>query len=590
MVSSSRCRLSTCAAFATAALSACATSYVPDLSPKEVEGLTTAQRGRLSVMKVYRSYENPPDQPHKVVASVKGISCHRNTYVYKQVTDEEAIYALKVRAALLNADAVFNLDCQASSGTDWVNNCWSSIVCVGDAIQSYARPDAAALLEPLITPSGAIAVVPSTIAPSLEYLPLPPPKEPAGLRDKTGQALAQGAAKGAVAGAATGAAAGLVVAIDVAISTAGIGIVILPYSVAVGTAVGAVGGGALGAAGAVSENRPRPAPIPSRDTLTPIPVHLPVAEAMVAAAEIEPQLQVRLPVPLLGTRCPVFRLQTEQGIASNVTTAASIDVENLKAQGYSGCLEVGITHLRWDERRDQTGPYLVSLATARARMEDFASKKTVVTRDFWFQSSRRYSSQPLTSALKRAQAALGERMAEDMVINAIGNNVIENGICGLAPAQTRFHDPDATASGQDTPRQPPATYLNPQDPVLAWESFPTQRHLAVLSREAEGSPTDVAYDLRIWREGEEGYVYERAGLSGSTYRIDPLLPPGEYRWSARARFVYAGRPRATTWNYAWEPAMADASANIKPPQGGWVTCRRDFISDASSFRLIVPSR
>jgi uncharacterized protein YbjQ (UPF0145 family) len=572
---------------AAAGLSACAgIPHVATLSTEEMQSLTTAQRGQLSTMKVYQNYENPPNSPYKVIASVRGISCHRNTYQYKQVSDEEALETLKIRAALLNADAVIHVECQSSSGTDWVNNCWSSIVCIGDAIQS----------EPLAAPSRPIAVVPSTARPSLEYIPLPQPKATtSGIPGQSAREVVEGVGRGAGAGAVEGAVVGVQAGIYFAISTGGLGIIILPYSIAAGTAGGAAVGGALGATGAIIQNQPQSAPVPSRQMLTPVPLHLPVAEAAAMAAEIQPQLQAQLPAPLLGARCPVLPLPAKSQVASNVVAGGSADVASerqLKAQDFSRCIEVGITHLRWEEHRDQGGPYVVLLATARARMDDLASGKPLVTREYWFESARRYSWQPLLPELKRAQALLGERVGEDLLIDAIGDGVIENGVCGLAPAESRFQDTHAAASRQvmEISGRAPATHLNSQEPVLAWESFPTQRHLAVLTREGGGSATEVVYDLRIWREGEVGYVYEGLGLSGSTHRLDPVPAEGEYRWSVRARFVYAGKPRATTWNYAWEPALAGASANAKPPKGGWVSCRRDYISDASSFRLIVPSR
>jgi len=581
------CGLRACAFLAAACLYGCGTT---PLSPKEEQSLTTVQRGRLNAMKVYMSREEPPDQPYKVIARVKGISCVQNLNLkeYKQATDEEAIHVMEVRAALLNADAVINADCQASSAVDWVNNCWSSVVCIGDAIQEQETPT--------VVPARAIAVVPSIATPSLEYIALPPPKGSTGATDQTGRAVAQGAARGAVEGAGAGAVAGVMVAIELAIGTGGVGIIILPYSVAAGAAVGAVGGGALSAAHALSENRPRGAAVPSRDTLTPIPVHLPVAEAMVAAAQIQPERRIELPAPLLGTLCPAYPIAQKKKIASNVTTAASAaefeSESRLKAQGYTQCAEVGMTRLHWDEYRDKSGAYTVLLATARARVQDLASQKTLVTRHYCFQSDPLGSSQPLLTGLQRAQRVLGERMAEDLVIDAIGDGVIENGICGLVPAQTRFRESGAEASGQvatDSGGQAPATSLDPREPVLAWESFPTSRHMAVLGREAEGSVTDVVYDLRIWRDGQAGYTYERLGLSTSVHRIDSALAAGEYRWSIRARFVFAGRPRATTWNYSWNAVLAEATAHVKPPKGGWVICRRDYISDNSSFRLFVPS-
>jgi hypothetical protein len=466
---------------------------------------------------------------------------------------------------------------------------------VSSCAPAAVKPGGKAPAAPLIAQTGPVAVVPATAPPSLKYIALPQPKEPAIDSKQTANAVAKGAAQGAVGGALMGAFAGLMIGLEFAVATGGLGVVIVPYTVTTGTAVGAVGGVALGAAGAINQNKPRGPQVPSQETLTPIPVHLPVAEAMVTAAQIQPQLQAQLPVPLLGTRCAApAQLRTKQ-TGSKVVFASSADGNSkstLKGQGYSSCVEVGITHLKWEEARDPAGPYLVLFATAQARMEDLALGKAPVSRDYWFESSRRYVHQPILSELQRAQSVLGERMAEDLLINAIGDGVIENGICGLVPAQTRFHDSGASASdhtASGVSGSVPVTYLNPYDPVLAWESFPTQRHLSVLALDGAGSPTDVVYDLRIWREGELNYAYERVGEMGSTHRLDPVPPAGEYRWSVRARFVYAGKPRATTWNYVWEAALADASAHIKAPQGGWVTCRRDYISDASSLRLIVPS-
>jgi hypothetical protein len=122
-------------------------------------------------------------------------------------------------------------------------------------------------------------------------------------------------------------------------------------------------------------------------------------------------------------------------------------------------------------------------------MEDLASGKASVTWEYRFESGRRYSWQPLLPVLTRAQAVLGERMGEDLLIDAIGDGVIENGVCGLAPAESRLQDTHAAASGQvaEVSGRAPTTHLNPQEPVLAWESFPTQRHLTVLTREGEGS-------------------------------------------------------------------------------------------------------
>ncbi|MCK0507622.1 Rcs stress response system protein RcsF [Aromatoleum anaerobium] len=110
---------------ALASLTGCATN--PD-----VGSLTGDQRARVASMEVVRG---PTTRPHTVLAAVKGLSCHRNAYQRQQLTEAEAIEGVKLRAASLDADAVVNVVCQINSGADWINNCWSSIVCVGDAVQ-----------------------------------------------------------------------------------------------------------------------------------------------------------------------------------------------------------------------------------------------------------------------------------------------------------------------------------------------------------------------------------------------------------------------------------------------------------------------
>lgn len=94
--------------------------------------LSSAQRSAYSTMKVH---EGSTSQPYVILGQVKGLSCHRNAYKSQLLTSDEAIEGVKLRAALLDADAVVNMVCQKNSGTDWANNCWASIVCVGDAVR-----------------------------------------------------------------------------------------------------------------------------------------------------------------------------------------------------------------------------------------------------------------------------------------------------------------------------------------------------------------------------------------------------------------------------------------------------------------------
>ncbi|HNW00594.1 MAG TPA: hypothetical protein PKH04_00865 [Burkholderiaceae bacterium] len=113
------------ALLASAFLVACASN--PD-----VGSLSSSQRAKLASMEIIRG---PVSQPHTIIGSVKGLSCHRNAYQQQLLTEDEAIEGVKLKAALLDVHAVANVACQRNSGTDWTNNCWASIVCVGDAIR-----------------------------------------------------------------------------------------------------------------------------------------------------------------------------------------------------------------------------------------------------------------------------------------------------------------------------------------------------------------------------------------------------------------------------------------------------------------------
>ncbi|MCG8094895.1 MAG: hypothetical protein JAZ17_14950 [Candidatus Thiodiazotropha endolucinida] len=97
-----------------------------------INSLTSEQRAQVVNMDLYKS---DVSKPREVLGPVKGLSCQRNAYARHIVSEEEAIEGVKIRAAQLNADAVINILCQKNTSTDWENNCWSSVVCIGDAIK-----------------------------------------------------------------------------------------------------------------------------------------------------------------------------------------------------------------------------------------------------------------------------------------------------------------------------------------------------------------------------------------------------------------------------------------------------------------------
>lgn len=101
-------------------------------SNPSIDSLSSEQRARYVQMEVFNASTS---RPHTILRIVKGISCNRNAYQARLLSSEEAMEGVKLQAAQLQADAVINVACQNRSEADWGNNCWASIVCVGDAVK-----------------------------------------------------------------------------------------------------------------------------------------------------------------------------------------------------------------------------------------------------------------------------------------------------------------------------------------------------------------------------------------------------------------------------------------------------------------------
>ncbi|MGD8268250.1 MAG: hypothetical protein PVF55_08775 [Desulfobacterales bacterium] len=97
---------------------------VDSLNPTELERFK-----RIQIL------EGDVTRPHEVVATVKGKECHTDIDQSKALSTNDAIRVLKVKAAQKNADAVMDIKCERDRSTDWRNDCWSSVLCVGTAIK-----------------------------------------------------------------------------------------------------------------------------------------------------------------------------------------------------------------------------------------------------------------------------------------------------------------------------------------------------------------------------------------------------------------------------------------------------------------------
>ena len=98
-------------------------------------GVDSLNPTELETFKRLQIVEGDIKRPHKVVATVKGKECHTDIDQSKALSTNDAIRVLKVKAARKNADAIKNIKCERDRTTDWRNDCWSSVLCVGTAIR-----------------------------------------------------------------------------------------------------------------------------------------------------------------------------------------------------------------------------------------------------------------------------------------------------------------------------------------------------------------------------------------------------------------------------------------------------------------------
>ncbi len=97
-----------------------------------IDSLSSEERAKVSEVQIFKG---KPDRAYQALGEVSGLSCNRNLYQAQDVSDSEALEGVKIKAVMLGGNAVINVLCQKNSDTDWGNNCWASVKCIGDAVQ-----------------------------------------------------------------------------------------------------------------------------------------------------------------------------------------------------------------------------------------------------------------------------------------------------------------------------------------------------------------------------------------------------------------------------------------------------------------------
>lgn len=95
-----------------------------------IDSLSSSERAKVGEVKIF---SGKPDRSFTILGEVSGLSCNRNLHQEQNVSDTEAMEGLKIKTVMLGGDAIVNALCQKNSDTDWLNNCWASVKCIGDA-------------------------------------------------------------------------------------------------------------------------------------------------------------------------------------------------------------------------------------------------------------------------------------------------------------------------------------------------------------------------------------------------------------------------------------------------------------------------
>jgi len=102
------------------------------MSNPRIETISSAQRAAVNQVRIL---DATPAGNYESLGTVSGLSCNRNKFQAPNISHDEALEGVRIQAAQRGANAVMNLVCQTNSDTDWRNNCWASVKCIGDAVK-----------------------------------------------------------------------------------------------------------------------------------------------------------------------------------------------------------------------------------------------------------------------------------------------------------------------------------------------------------------------------------------------------------------------------------------------------------------------
>ena len=100
----------------------------------QIENPTNLSAQQLKQFNEIQLYDSSDGIEYVSLGRIKGISC-RDAATIGEPGEEAALNQLKIKAAKLNANAIFYPTCSYRNTPDLLNNCYDPWTCVGEAAQ-----------------------------------------------------------------------------------------------------------------------------------------------------------------------------------------------------------------------------------------------------------------------------------------------------------------------------------------------------------------------------------------------------------------------------------------------------------------------
>ena len=100
----------------------------------QVESVTSLSNDEIRRLSQIKEYTTDEGLTYISLGSIRGLSCEGGTAMSASANVEGAMAQLRIKAVQLGGNGILYPVCSQNAGVDWRNNCFDSVVCVGEAI------------------------------------------------------------------------------------------------------------------------------------------------------------------------------------------------------------------------------------------------------------------------------------------------------------------------------------------------------------------------------------------------------------------------------------------------------------------------